>query len=166
MTAPQAGQKADEAAQEDAERRVAQEAERLPLSYARTLSWLSLLFILLSSLALSFFISSSVRDTLLTRQEDFARQLVENLNSQIYRRFALPTIMANGRIALRQPTQYDHLDRVVRSVIEGLPVEKLRIYDFTRRVAYSSDKADQGRAGLAPPNVDAVLDGSTVSSER
>ncbi|MDE7371607.1 MAG: two-component sensor histidine kinase [Desulfovibrio sp.] len=137
----------------------------MPLSYARTLSWLSLLFILLSSLALSFFISSSVRDTLLRRQEDFARQLVENLNSQIYRRFALPTIMANGRIALRQPTQYEHLDRVVRSVIEGLPVEKLRIYDFTRRVAYSSDKEDQGRAGLAPPNVDAVLDGSTVSSE-
>ena len=164
MTAPQAGQRPD-GVKEDAERRVAQEAERLPLSYARTLSWLSLLFILLSSLALSFFISSSVRDTLLRRQEDFARQLVENLNSQIYRRFALPTIMANGRIALRQPTQYEHLDRVVRSVIEGLPVEKLRIYDFTRRVAYSSDKADQGRAGLAPANVDAVLDGSTVSSE-
>lgn len=164
MTEPQAGQQAD-GAKEEAERRVAKEAERLPLSYARTLSWLSLLFILLSSLALSFFISSSVRDTLLRRQEDFARQLVENLNSQIYRRFALPTIMANGRIALRQPTQYEHLDRVVRSVIEGLPVEKLRIYDFTRRVAYSSDKEDQGRAGLAPPNVDAVLDGSTVSSE-
>ena len=165
MTAPPAGQTADEAAKEEAERRVAQEAERLPLSYARTLSWLSLLFILLSSLGLSFFISSSVRDTLLRRQEDFARQLVENLNSQIYRRFALPTIMANGRIALRQPTQYEHLDRVVRSVIEGLPVEKLRIYDFTRRVAYSSDKEDQGRAGLAPANVDAVLDGSATSSE-
>lgn len=165
MAAPQAGQPAESAGTEDAERRVSAAAERLPLSYARTLSWLSLLFILLSSLGLSFFISSSVRETLLRRQEDFARQLVENLNSQIYRRFALPTILANGRIALRQPTQYEHLDRVVRSVIEGLPVERLRIYDFTRRVAYSSDKEDLGRAGLAPPNVDDVLEGSAASSE-
>ena len=165
MAAPQAGQKAQGGAPEDAERRVAAAAERLPLSYARTLSWLSLLFILLSSLGLSFFISSSVRETLLRRQEDFARQLVENLNSQIYRRFALPTILASGRIALRQPTQYEHLDRVVRSVIEGLPVERLRIYDFTHRVAYSSDKEDLGRSGLAPANVDEVLDGSATRSE-
>ena len=96
----------------------------LPLSYARTLSWLSLVVILLTSLGLSFFISNSARETLLTRQEDFARLLVENLNSQIFRRFALPTILASGRIALRQPTQYEHLDRVVQSVIQGLPVDR------------------------------------------
>lgn len=68
----------------------------LPLSYARTLSWLSLVVILLTSLGLSFFISNSARETLLTRQEEFARLLVENLNSQIFRRFALPTILASG----------------------------------------------------------------------
>ena len=39
----------------------------LPLSYARTLSWLSLVVILLTSLGLSFFISNSARETLLTR---------------------------------------------------------------------------------------------------
>ena len=165
MALNKSGEEAKSARKEDAERRVSTSAERLPLSYARTLSWLSLLFILLSSLGLSFFISSSVRETLLQRQEDFARQLVENLNSQIFRRFALPTILANGRIALRQATQYEHLDRVVASVIEGLPVERLRIYDFTRRVAYSSDKEDLGRAGLAPGNVDEVLEGSVPKTE-
>ena len=165
MVKPEAGEEAKDPHGQDAERRVAAQAERLPLSYARTLSWLSLLFILLSSLGLSFFISSSVRETLLRRQEDFARQLVENLNSQIFRRFALPTILASGRIALRQPTQYEHLDRVVRSVIEGLAVERLRIYDFTRRVAYSSDKEDLGRAGLAPENVDEVLEGLSPRAE-
>lgn len=137
----------------------------LPLSYARTLSWLSLGVILLTSLGLSFFISNSARETLLTRQEDFARLLVENLNSQIFRRFALPTILANGRIALRQPAQYERLDQVVQSVIHGLPVERLRIYDFSRLVAYSTRKEDLGRAGLSPPNLDDVLHGAVPKSE-
>lgn len=137
----------------------------LALSYARTLSWLSLLFILLTSLGLSFFIASSVRETLLLRQEDFTRLLVENLNSQIFRRFALPTILAGGRIALRQQSQYERLDNVVRSVTEGLPVERLRIFDFSHRVAYSTRKEEQGRPGLGPPNLADVLDGESTSSE-
>lgn len=139
--------------------------EALPLSYARTLSWLSLLLILLTSLALSYFISSSARETLLTRQEDFARVLAENLNSQIFRRFALPTLMANGRIALRQPTQFERLDQVVRSVIEGLPLDGVRIYDFSRLVAYSTDRSELGRPGIAPFNLDDVLGGRAVKSE-
>lgn len=137
----------------------------LPLSYARTLSWLSLLFILLTSLGLSFFIASSVRETLLLRQEDFARLLAENLNSQIFRRFALPTLMANGRIALREESQYERLDSVVRSVIEGLPVERLRIFDFSHRVAYSTDAEEKGKSGLAPPHLDGVLDGAATRAE-
>lgn len=137
----------------------------LLLNYARTLSWLSLLFILLSSLGLSFFIASSVRETLLRRQEDFTRLLVENLNSQIFRRFALPTILAGGRIALREPGQYERLDTVVHSVIDGLPVERLRIFDFSHRVAYSTDKKELGRTDLAPPSVDQTLQGSGTNSE-
>ena len=139
--------------------------ESLPLSYARTLSWLSLLFILLTSLALSFFISSSVRETLMRGQVDFARLLAENLNSQIFRRFALPTILANGRISLRQPTQYERLDNVVKSVIEGLPVEKLRIYDFSHLVAYSTKKDEIGKTGVAPANLEDVLEGHAAKSE-
>ena len=149
----------------DCRRQDAPVESALPLSYARTLSWLSLVVILLTSLGLSFFISNSARETLLTRQEDFARLLVENLNSQIFRRFALPTILANGRIALRQPAQYERLDQVVQSVIHGLPVERLRIYDFSRLVAYSTKKEDLGRAGLSPPNLDDVLHGAAPKSE-
>ena len=43
----------------------------LPLSYARTLSWLSLLVIMATSLVLSFFIANSAREALLTRQENY-----------------------------------------------------------------------------------------------
>ena len=129
----------------------------LPLSYARTLSWLSFVVILLTSLGLSFFISTSARQTLLTKQEEFARLLADNLNHQIFRRFALPTILAHGRIALRQSSQYEHLSEVVGSVIHGLPVERLRIYDFSRLVAFSTNKEDLGRTGLAPEGLEKVL---------
>lgn len=140
-------------------------ATDLPLSYARTLSWLSLAVILLTSLGLSFFISNSARQTLLTKQEDFARLLADNLNHQIFRRFALPTILAHGRIALRRPSQYEHLNEVVESVIHGLPVERLRIYDFSRLVAFSSNKEDLGRTGLAPEGLEEVLRGGPAQVE-
>ncbi|MBO6171430.1 MAG: two-component sensor histidine kinase [Desulfovibrio sp.] len=133
--------------------------------YARTLSWLSLVIIVLTSLGLSFFISNSARETLLTRQQEFARQLVENLNSQIFRRFAVPTLMAHGRIALRQPEQYERLDQVVNSVIHGLALERLRIYDFSRRAAYSTNREDLGRSGLAPEYLDEILHGGAPRSE-
>lgn len=136
-----------------------------PLSYARTLSWLSFLVILLTSLALSFSMSNSARQTLLTRQEDFARLLAQNLNHQIHQRFAIPTLLAYGRIALREPGQRDRLDEVVRAVIHGLSVSRLRIYDFSRIVAYSSDRAEMGRMGLAPPGVEDVLAGRPVKAE-
>ncbi|MDR3358206.1 MAG: two-component sensor histidine kinase [Desulfovibrio sp.] len=137
----------------------------LALSYARTLSWLSLLLILTTTLSLSFFISNSARETLLTRQENFARSLAVNLNYQIFRRFFLPTFFARGHIALRDNEQYERLDTVVQSVIQGLPVKRLRIYDFSHRVAYSTEREELGKVGLAPENLDAVLEGDTPKPE-
>ena len=113
-TAQAPGASADEAVDE---------AERgLSLSFARTLSWLSLVVVLLTSLGLSFFISNSARQTLMHRQENFITVLTQNLNNQIFQRFAVPTIVAYGRISLREAPQYERLDKVVKSVIEGLPV--------------------------------------------
>ena len=157
--------KAPEAARQGGDGAPQVDAESALPGYARTLSWLSLAVILLTSLGLSFFISNSAREPLLPRQQEFARLLGQNLNSQIFRRFALPTIFAYGRIALRQPEQYERLDQVVQSVIHGLPVERLRIYDFSRVVAYSTSKEDVGRAGLSPPYLDDILQGGAPRSE-
>lgn len=137
----------------------------LPLSYARTLSWLSLVIILTTSLGLSVLISNSARESLLTKQEEFANLLAANLNHQIYRRFTVPTVLAYGRVALRHPAQFERLDQIIQSVIHGLQVERLRIYDYGRVVAYSTDGEDLGRAGLAPPGVVEALQGSTPKVE-
>ncbi|MDR1777201.1 MAG: two-component sensor histidine kinase [Desulfovibrio sp.] len=141
------------------------DSKDLTLSYARTLSWLSLLFILATTLSLSFFIANSARETLLTRQKNFAGFLVVNLNHQMFRRFFLPTVFARGHIALRDKEQYERLDKVVQSVIQGLPVQRLRIYDFAHRVAYSTDQQELGKIGLAPDNLDNVLEGESAMSE-
>ncbi len=137
----------------------------LPFSYARTLSWLSLLIILVTSLVLSVFISNSARETLLKKQEDFASLLAANLNHQIYRRFMVPTVLAYGRVALRVPAQYERFDEIVRSVIHGLAVQELRVYDFGRIVAYSTKEDDIGRTGLAPESVELALKGEGTEAE-
>ncbi len=142
-----------------------QDKKDLPLSYARTLSWFSLILILTSSLVLSIFIANSARENLLTKQEDFANLLGSNLNHQIYQRFTIPTVLAYGRIALKNPVQYERLDTIVNSVIHGLKITRLRIYDFTRAVGYSTDNEDLGRSGLAPEGVDEILKGEPPQAE-
>ncbi len=137
----------------------------IPLSYARTLSWLSLLLILTISLVLSAFISNSARKNLLTKQEEFANLVASNLNHQIYRRFMLPTVLAYGRVTLRNSAQYERLDEVVRSVTHGLELQRLRLYDFSRIVSYSTDNEDLGRHGLAPLSVGAALQGNKPKPE-
>ncbi|MBR6468566.1 MAG: HAMP domain-containing histidine kinase [Desulfovibrio sp.] len=156
-TAQAPGASADEAVDE---------AERgLSLSFARTLSWLSLVVVLLTSLGLSFFISNSARQTLMHRQENFITVLTQNLNNQIFQRFAVPTIVAYGRISLREAPQYERLDKVVKSVIEGLPVTRLRLYDFSHVVAYSTTPGEIGKKGLAPIGIEKVLAGEMSQPE-
>ncbi len=137
----------------------------LSLSYARTLSWLSLVLILTTSLGLSVLISNSARESLLIKQEDFANLLAKNLNHQIYQRFTVPTVLAYGRVALRQTVQYERLDTVVRSVTHGLELERVRIYDYGQVVGYSTDNNDLGRTGVAPIAVTEALRGQLPKGE-
>lgn len=130
-----------------------------PFGFARTLSWVSLVLIVSSSLAVSFFISNNAREALLSKQQNFALLLAENLNHQIYRQFTLPTLVGFGRIALRQPAQYKRLDDVIQATIHGLHVERLRIYDHDKVVSYDSEESDLGKTDIAPTGTDEALEG-------
>lgn len=137
----------------------------LPFGLTRFLSWISLVLILASSVTLAFFIGNSARDTLLLRQQDYARLMAANLNHQIYRRFTLPTFLAFGRIALRQPVQYQQLDEVVQSTIHGLHVEELRIYGGDNIVNYSIERSELGRTDLTPAGVPLAMESGKPSFE-
>ncbi len=132
--------------------------ESLPFRLVRFLAWVSLILIFASSLFLAFFIGNSARETLLIRQQNYSLLLGGNLNHQIARRFVIPTIMAFGRIALRQPMQYRLLDEVVSDTIRGLHVKSLRIYGADKVVNYSLDKAELGRADSVPPSMSTALE--------
>lgn len=129
----------------------------LPFGFARFLSWVSLVLILATSIVMSVVITDSARNTMFRKQQEFASLLAENLNHQIYRRFTLPTLVGFGRIALRQPVQYERLDQLVQSVVHGLQVSRVRIYDHGKVVSYSTDRADLGRTDLAGPEVAVAL---------
>lgn len=122
----------------------------LPFGLARFLSWVSLVLILASSLTMAVFIGNSSRNTLMVRQQRYSLLLAENLNHQIYRRFTLPTVLTFGRVALRQPLQYERLEEVVQSTIHGLHVETLRIYGTDSIVNYSLKPDEVGKADMMP----------------
>lgn len=128
-----------------------------PLGFARAISWSALLLLMASGLVVSIIVANSARKTLLTKQQDFALLVARNLNHQVYRRFTLPTLIAYGRIALRQPTQYDQLDQVIDSTLQGLNLLEVRIYDNEKVVSYSTDPTMVGKSDLADAAVELAL---------
>ena len=114
-------------------------ASGLPFSLARFFSWVSLVLVLVSSAILALFIGNTTTTTLLDSQEEYALLLAENLNKQIFRRFTLPVTYASGRVALGDPVQYKLLDEVVQSLLHGLRIETIRIYDNNYAVTYSTN---------------------------
>ncbi|MEL7642124.1 MAG: ATP-binding protein [Solidesulfovibrio sp.] len=133
------------------------------LGLVKFLSWSSLALILLVNLFLSIFLSNYARQDVLTKQKEFALLLAENLNHQIYQRFTLPTVIGFGRVELSQPAQYDRLEKTVLSTIHSFHVSEVRIYDFDKRVSFSTDKELVGQTGYAGTAILEALEQGTSS---
>lgn len=74
------------------------------------------------------------------KSQDFANLLIENLNHQIYTQFQIPVYYIFGKIQLRNPRQFDLLDRIVRNTLHSFKVETVNIYDVKDNiVSYSFD---------------------------
>lgn len=119
-----------------------------PFQFVKFLSWSSLVLILASSLILSIFIANYARQTIISKNHEFALLLAENLNHQIYQRFTLPTVLGFGRIELKQAAQYERLDQVVASTIHSFHVLRVSIYDTQGEISYSTSKDLVGETGL------------------
>lgn len=119
-----------------------------PFQFVKFLSWSSLVLILASILALSVFIANYARETIISKNHEFALLLAENLNHQIYQRFTLPTVLGFGRIELKQPAQYERLDQVISSTTHSFHVLEVRIYDIQGSVSYSTNRDLVGQTGL------------------
>ncbi len=133
------------------------------LGLVKFLSWSSLALILLVNLFLSIFLSNYARQDVLAKQKEFALLLAENLNHQIYQRFTLPTVIGFGRVELSQPAQYERLEKTVLSTIHSFHVSEVRIYDFDKRVSFSTDKEVVGQTGFAGAAIIEALEQGTSS---
>ena len=130
----------------------------LPFALTRFLSLVSLVLILASSLGLALFIGRTANKILLSRQQQYAQLVAENLNQQIYRRFTVPTWLAFGRIALQQTAQYERLDEVIKTSIGSQQIESLRIFDQVKVIGYSLNREEEGRADILVSGLDAVFE--------
>lgn len=128
-----------------------------PLMVARFFSWVSLLFIIVFSIFLSVFMGTNIRNSLITSQESYSLLLADNMNKQIFRRFTLPVAYASGRVALSEPAQYQLLNEVVESLMHGLGIETIRVFDANLIVAYSTIKEDVRRKDLSTIGVEQVF---------
>lgn len=128
-----------------------------PFQLVKFLSWSSLVLILGTSLMMSVLIANTARETLLSKQREFALLLAENLNHQIFQRFTVPTVLRFGYVGLKNEEQYKQMDTVVRDTIHGQHVLDLRVYDFDKVVAYSTNEELVGKEGLAGTAVDQAM---------
>lgn len=133
------------------------------LGLVKFLSWSSLALILVVNLFVSVFLSNYSRQDVLAKQKEFALLLAENLNHQIYQRFTLPTVIGFGRVELSQPAQYDRLEKTVLSTIHSFHVSEVRIYDFDKRVSFSTDKELVGQTGFAGEAIIEAMEQGTSS---
>ncbi len=110
-----------------------------PFILVKYFSFSALGVFLIFTLVLSWIISNHARNVMLKQSEDYSLLLAGNLNQQVFRRFVLPAVVRYGQIALRNPEQFDYLDRIVRGVIQGLAIDSVTIYDSSENIiSYST----------------------------
>lgn len=110
-----------------------------PFTLVKYFSFSSLGVILIFTLFLSWIISNHARNVMLKQSEDYSQLLAGNLNQQVFRRFVLPAVVRYGGIALRNPEQFDYLDKIVGGLVQGLAIDSVTIYDSSENIiSYST----------------------------
>ncbi len=136
------------------------EAGLQPFVLVKYFSFSSLAVILIFTLFLSWAISNNARKVMLKQSEEYSLVLAENLNQQVFRRFVLPTVVRYGNIALSNPEQFDNLDIIVRSVIQGMKIESVTIYDSSINIiSYSTIPEMVGKKDMGGIEYKLSLDG-------
>lgn len=128
-------------------------------------SFSSLAVILVFTFLLSWIISNNGREIMLEQNEEYSQLLAENINQQVFRRFVLPAAIRYGGIALRKPEQFELLDTVIKSVIQGLKIDAVTIYDSSMNIiSYSTQPELVGKKDLGESEYHKALEG--INSSR
>jgi two-component system, NtrC family, sensor histidine kinase HydH len=78
-------------------------------------------------------------DTLLRSAENYARLLAENLNYNIYIGFYAPLKTRGTPMDLRKWDQFGALDSLIKDFTYGLKIQRIKVIDLQRKIAYSTE---------------------------
>jgi signal transduction histidine kinase len=112
---------------------------------------------------LGAFLYNRMLDTLLKGAENYARLLAENLNYNIYNGFYAPLRARGIQMDLRKWDQFGSLDALIKDVTYGLKIERIRIIDKDRKIAYSTEYDLIGTYEPAGSPFDEALNGKDVT---
>lgn len=135
-----------------------------PFLLVKYFSFSSFGVILVFTLVLSWLISNHAQKVMFEQSEEYSLLLAENLNQQVFRRFVLEAVVRYGGIALSNPEQFDHLDSIVGSIIQGLKIDSVTIYDSKKNViSYSTVSKLVGKKDVGDTSYEKALEGSSNS---
>jgi len=136
-----------------------------PFKLVKYFTFISLVVVLIGSLALSTVIAHRAETVLLKKSEDYALLMAENLNHQVFLQFIVPAAVQFGQvIQLQNKVLFDRLDIVVRNTLHSFSVETVNIFDQKENVIfYSFDKDLLGRKGLGGIDYKQALEGKSRS---
>lgn len=134
-----------------------------PFRFVKYFTLISLVVLFIGTLVLAALNTHWARRLELTKNEDYALLLIDNLNHQIFLQFVLPTIIKHGKIQLREREQFELMDRVVRTTLHGFKVDMVNIYDLGNTISYSLDPQRIGEQNAGGTNYTAALGGQRVT---
>ena len=105
-------------------------------------AYASFFVLILFSFPFSVVISQKAKDILLKSYENYALLLGENLSHQVFQNFQIPVLRRYGRISLRQPEQYEWMDRVVKNTIHSFNIDLVNMSDILNGVISYSTNPD------------------------
>lgn len=144
-------------------KQVAIEEKTKPFRLVKYFTLSSLVVIFFGILVLSVLNTHLARKLQQEKSEAYARVLIENLNHQIFLQFVIPVAIQFGKIQLRNPEQFERMDKVVRSTFHSFDVEMVNIYDLENTVSYSFNKDIIGKENIGGTGFQNALDGRMTS---
>lgn len=135
-----------------------------PFKLVKYFTFASLIVLFIGTIVLCVLNIHWARRLEFKKSQDFARLLIENLNHQIYTQFQIPVYYIFGKIQLRNPRQFDLLDRIVRNTLHSFKVETVNIYDVKDNIiSYSFDPELVGDRDLGGTAYEAAVAGEYTS---
>jgi len=134
-----------------------------PFRLVKYFTFASLIVVFLGTVILSFLNVHWAKAMQRKKSEDYARLLVANLNHQVFLQFIVPVALKYGKIQLRDETQREILDKVVRSTLHGFNVETVNLYDMDHTISYSFNPDLIGRRDLGGKGYADALEGKSSS---